>query len=91
MTDNWIENATKTNYVHKSNPKMVVKIMNSNDPKNAKYFVYHTHPGYGGIVIPQKMERAMTMDHARKLVEVHLHHWNNSKKWASDPDFGKAN
>ena len=91
MPENWNENANKTVYTHKANPKMVVKIIETNDPKNAKYFVYHTHPGYGGIVIPQKMERAMTLTHARKLVEPHLKHWDNSKNWCSDPDFGKAN
>lgn len=91
MTDNWTENKAKTVYKHKANPKMVVTVMETNDPKNAKYFVYHTHPGYGGIVIPQKMERAATMKHARVLVETHLKHWNDSTKWESDPDFGKAN
>jgi hypothetical protein len=91
MTDNWTENRKKTVYKHTVNPKMVVIIMESNDPKNAKYFVYHTHPGYGGIVIPQKMERATSMEHARQLAEVHMKHWNDAKKWKTDPDFGKAN
>lgn len=91
MTDNWTENGSKTIYKHKSNPKMVVMIIESNDPVNAKYFVYHTHPGFGGIIIPQKMERAMTMKRARELAEIHMKHWNDSTKWRSDPDFGKAN
>jgi hypothetical protein len=91
MTDNWNENKTKTIYTHKANPLMVVKIITTNDPVNAKYFVYHTHPGYGGIIIPQKMERAKTMTHARQLVEIHLKHWNDANKWTIDPDFGKAN
>ncbi len=91
MTDNWKENSKKTIYTHKVNPKMVVEIIESNDPVNAKYFVYHTHPGFGNIIIPQKMERATTMKHARQLAEVHMKHWNDAKKWKTDPDFGKAN
>ena len=91
MTSNWNENKTRTVYTHKKNPNMVVKIIETNDPKNAKYFVYHTHPGFGNIIIPQKMERAKTLAHARELVEPHLKHWNDSTKWSSDPDFGKAN
>jgi hypothetical protein len=91
MTDNWTENKNKTLYQHKVNSWMIVAIMESHDPKNAKYFVYHTHPGYGGIVIPQKMERATSMEHARRLAEVHMKHWNDATKWKTDPDFGKAN
>jgi hypothetical protein len=91
MTDNWTENRDRTLYKHKANPKMIVQIMETNAPEGAKYFVYHTHPGYGGIVIPQKLERATTMKHARELAEVHMKHWNDSTKWCSDPDFGKAN
>lgn len=91
IKDNWNENSSKTIYTHKVNPKMVVEIRNTNDPRNARYFVYHTHPGYGGIVIPQKMERATSMQHARKLAEVHMKHWNDATKWKFDKDFGKAN
>jgi len=89
--ENWTANRSETVYKHKHNPKMVVKIIKSHDPENAKYFVYHTHPGFNGIVIPQKMERATTMKRARELVIPHLHHWDNHLGWASDPDFGKAN
>ena len=91
MTDNWTENADKTVYTHKVNKNMVVKILETHAPKGAKYFVFHTHPGYGGIVIPQKMELATSMKHARQLAEVHMKHWNDATKWGGDPDFGKAN
>lgn len=88
---NWIEGRNGMLYRHRANLKMVVKIMRSHDPVNAAYFVYHTHPGFHGIVIPQKMERATTMKHARQLAAVHLRHWDNASKWRTDPDFGKAN
>jgi hypothetical protein len=91
MVDEWLESKDKKVYMHKYNKEMVVKIIETNAPSGAKYFVYHTHPGYGGIVIPQKMERASSMKHARELVETHLKHWNDHMKWTSDPDFGKAN
>jgi hypothetical protein len=88
---NWTANKKETTYAHKFNPNMVVKILKSHDPVNASYFIYHTHPGYNGIVIPQKMERATTKKRARELVIPHLHHWDDHKKWMTDPDFGKAN
>jgi len=91
MTDNWNQNKTETRYTHKTDPRMVVEIRKTHDPINAKYFVFHTHPGYGNIIIPQKMERARSMEHARELVKPHLKHWNDSTKWKTDPDFGKAN
>ena len=91
MTDYWNKNADETIYTHKVNKNMVVKIIETHAPKGAKYFVFHTHPGYGGIVIPQKMERATSMKHARQLADVHMAHWNDATKWGGDPDFGKAN
>lgn len=92
MLKNWHELNGGMKYRHRSNPSVVVEIMKTNAPSGApKYFVYHTHPGYGGIGIPQKMEKARTMEHARELVAAHLRHWDDFNAWTTDKDFGKAN
>jgi hypothetical protein len=90
MTDNWKENATKMVWTHKSNPHLKVMIVPNHGVKPlTKYIVVHYHPGTEGIVVPQPFEHTSSMAYARKLVRVHLKHWNDPKKWRSDPDFGK--
>jgi hypothetical protein len=63
---------------------------NTNRAKIEKYQVFHAHPGPNGEVIPQKFEYAWTMESAMKKTKVHLRHWNDERRWASDRDYGKA-
>lgn len=89
MTDNWIENADKTVYKHKANPRVVV-IIRKNPSNYPKYLIYHSHPAPRGHAIMQEPEGAMTMESARKRAEKHVLHWNDNTVWYKDEDFGKV-
>ena len=88
MTDNWIENADKTVYKHKANPRVVV-IIRKNPSNYPKYLIYHSHPAPRGHAIMQEPEGALTMASARKKAEMHMRHWNVSNLWSKDIDYNR--
>jgi hypothetical protein len=88
--DNWTENAAKTVWKHKYNNLLQVLILPNRGVRPAsRYIVIHYHPGPRGTVILQPSDHANSMVEARKKARMHMKHWNDPKKWQSDPDFGK--
>ena len=88
---NWKINKDKTLYRHKDNPKMTVAILpNVITDHRGCYIIIHHHPAKNRETILQSYEYAKDMAEARKKLIPHLKHWNDSSKWESDPDFGKA-
>jgi hypothetical protein len=92
MSNNWIKTVKgrETVWAHTTNPKMTVQliVLLSNLGKN-EYFIFHMHPAPGGHVIIQKPEHTPNEKTAYKKIEMHLKHWNDPKKWKTDPDYGK--
>jgi hypothetical protein len=77
-------------WTHINNHHLRVVIRRNPDRTHPeKYRVSHLHPGPRGAVIIQPFEYVRTLAEAYKKAKVHLKHWNNPFKWASDPDFGK--
>lgn len=93
MVDNWIEKRTKNggvNWAHKNHINLQVIIQRNTNPMiGPKYFVLHYHPGPGASVVKQLPEYASTLAGAMLLARPHLKHWNDPRKWKSDPDYGK--
>jgi len=85
--NNWLSNKTETYYYHKDNHKVIVAITPT--IPRGRYQVFHSHPGVGGSSVPQELETALNMASARKKADKHMRHWNDSRKWRSDPDYGK--
>lgn len=91
-TENWNvdEDGIRITWTHKNNPNLRVEIRRNPDTRiHYKYRISHIHPGPKGTVFIQPFEFRNNMADARKLVKMHLKHWNNPWQWASDPDFGK--
>jgi hypothetical protein len=89
MTDNWTKKRVSngTRWIHNSNHRVTVELYRLEDPK--RLWVYHHHPAPYGRVVLQDPEIFKELKGAMKSVEMHLKHWNDPKKWKTDPDYGK--
>ena len=91
QTNNWIkkEGNDGIEWTHKHDPRMRVVIMKSARPlRMAEYIIFHVHPAPDKVIM-QYPEGAKTMKAALAKAMMHLLHWNDPKKWKSDPDYGK--
>lgn len=88
-TENWIPNEMSTAWRHRHRKQLVVKIERAHRKYGLKYQVVHYHPGMYGSVIRQDEEFVDDMATARRKAGVHLRHWNDSRTWVKDPDYGR--